>query len=109
MSAIAWNAVRDGNGITVRHQWNAQLTEKSFLAMCRQDGVKAALGAFKHTEHARKVHAFWRSHQAAWWNAEELWQQACDALRETHMFPPEAFEPPDSQVKQPHKKRRRVR
>lgn len=23
MSAIAWNAVRDGNGITVRHQWNA--------------------------------------------------------------------------------------
>ena len=37
------------------------LTEKSFLAMCRQDGVKAALGAFKHTEHARKVHAFWRT------------------------------------------------
>jgi GT2 family glycosyltransferase len=25
VSAIAWNAVRDGNGITVRHQWNAQL------------------------------------------------------------------------------------
>lgn len=25
MSAIAWNAVRDGNGITVRHQWNAQI------------------------------------------------------------------------------------
>jgi hypothetical protein len=24
VSAIAWNAVRDGNGITVRHQWNAQ-------------------------------------------------------------------------------------
>lgn len=23
MSAIVWNAVRDGNGITVRHQWNA--------------------------------------------------------------------------------------
>jgi len=23
VSAIAWNAVRDGNGITVRHQWNA--------------------------------------------------------------------------------------
>ena len=85
------------------------LTEKSFLAMCRQDGVKAALGAFKHTEHARKVHAFWRSHQAAWWKAEELWQQACDALRETHMFPREAFEPPDSQVEQPYKKRRRAR
>jgi len=24
VSDIAWNAVRDGNGITVRHQWNAQ-------------------------------------------------------------------------------------
>ena len=28
MSAIAWNAVRDGNGITVRHQWNAHLGER---------------------------------------------------------------------------------
>ena len=85
------------------------LTEKSFLAMCRQDGVKAALDAFKHTEHARKVHAYWRSHQAAWWKPEELWQEACDALRETHMFPPEAFESPDSQAEQPQKKRRRLR
>ncbi len=25
MSAIAWNAVRDGHGITVRHQWNAHI------------------------------------------------------------------------------------
>ena len=32
MSAIAWNAVRDGNGITVRHQWNAQLTEGECIA-----------------------------------------------------------------------------
>lgn len=29
MSAIAWNAVRDGNGITVRHQWNAHSSEGS--------------------------------------------------------------------------------
>lgn len=85
------------------------LVEKSFLAMCRQDGVKAALDAFKHTEHARKVHAFWRSRQATWWKPEELWRQACDALRETHMFPREAFESPDSHSEQPHKKRRHVR
>lgn len=85
------------------------LVEKSFLAMCRQDGVKAALEAFKHTEHARKVHAFWRSHQAAWWKPEELWQQACDALRDTRMFPLEAFAPPDSQAEQLQKKRRRLR
>jgi hypothetical protein len=85
------------------------LTEKSFVAMCCHYGVKAALDAFKHTEHARKVHAFWRSRQAAWWKSEELWQQACDALRDTGMFPPEAFEPSDSHSEQPHKKRRRVR
>ena len=77
------------------------LVEKSFFAMCRQDGVKAALDAFKHTEHARKVHAFWRSRQATWWQPEELWQQACDALRDTGMFPPEAFDPPNSQAEQP--------
>ncbi|MBV7457495.1 hypothetical protein KW843_23685 [Acidovorax sp. sif1233] len=85
------------------------LTEKSFLALCRQDGVKAALEAFKHTEHARKVHALWRSRQAAWWQPEELWQQACDALRDTGMFPPEAFDPPNSQAEQPQQKRRRLR
>lgn len=71
------------------------LTEKAFLAMCRQDGVKAALNAFKHTKHARKVHAFWHSRQAAWWQPESLWQQGSDALRETELFPPEAFEPWD--------------
>ena len=85
------------------------LIEKSFLAMCRQDGVKAALEAFMHTEHARKVHAFWRSHQAAWWKPEELWQQACDALRDTRMFPPDAFDSPDSQAEQSQQKRRRLR
>ena len=31
MSAIAWNAVRDGNGITVRHQWNAQNVQMARL------------------------------------------------------------------------------
>ncbi|BEP92025.1 hypothetical protein GmRootA79_04090 [Acidovorax sp. A79] len=85
------------------------LIEKAFLAMCRQDGVKAALDAFKHTEHARKVHAFWRSHQATWWKPGELWLQACDALRETRMFPPEAFESPDSHAEKQPVKRRRAR
>ena len=77
--------------------------------MCRQDGVKAALEAFKHTKHARKVHAYWRSRQAAWWKPEELWQQACHALRETRMFPPEAFESPNSQAEQQPVSRRRSR
>jgi hypothetical protein len=71
------------------------LTERAFLAMCRQDGVKAALEAFKHTKQARKVHAFWRSRQATWWTPEPLWQQACDALREVGLFPDAAFDAGD--------------
>ena len=71
------------------------LTERAFLAMCRQDGVKAALEAFKHTKQARKVHAFWRSRQATWWTPEPLWQQACDALREVGLFPHAAFDARD--------------
>jgi hypothetical protein len=67
------------------------LTERAFLAMCRQDGVKAALEAFKHTKQARKVHAFWRSRKATWWQPELLWQQACDAVRATGLFPHAAF------------------
>jgi len=43
------------------------LIKTMFLAMCRQDGVKAALAAFKHDKHARQINAYWRSHQAPWW------------------------------------------
>lgn len=70
-----------------------RLTERAFFAMCRQDGVKAALDAFKHTKQARKINAYWRSHQAEWWKPEPLWKQACDAVREIGLFPDEAFEP----------------
>lgn len=72
-----------------------RLTERAFLAMCRQDGLKAALDAFKHTKQARKVNAYWRSHQASWWKPEPMWQQACDAVREIGLFPDTAFEPWD--------------
>ena len=71
------------------------LTERAFLAMCRQDGAKAALDAFKHTTQARKVNAFWRSHQANWWKPEPMWQQACDAVRKIGLFPDSAFEAHD--------------
>lgn len=70
------------------------LIEKAFLAMCRQDGVKAALATFKRTDYARSVPKFWRSHQATWWQPEQLWEQACAALRESRIFPDSAFEPP---------------
>jgi hypothetical protein len=31
VSAIAWNSVRDEFGITVRHQWNAQIANRAAL------------------------------------------------------------------------------
>lgn len=71
------------------------LTESAFLAMCRQDGVKAALEKFKHTKQARNVHAYWRNRLAAWWQPEPLWQQACDAVKEIGLFPATAFDPRD--------------
>jgi len=46
VSGIVWNAVRDGNGITVRHQWNAHLWspyENSVLNELRQQLVSAEL------------------------------------------------------------------
>lgn len=70
------------------------LIEKAFLALCRQDGVKAAMAAFKHTEYAHSAPKFWRSHQATWWQPELMWEQACAALRESRIFPNSAFEPP---------------
>ena len=73
------------------------LIEKAFLAMCRQDGVKAALAAFKRTEYARSIPKYWRSRQATWWQPESMWEQACDALRESKIFPDAAFG-------QPHKR-----
>lgn len=82
------------------------LTEQAFLAMCRQDGVKSALAAFKHTKQARKVHAFWRSRQADWWQPEALWLQACAQLRALGIFPEEAFIAPSEPVTRPATKAR---
>lgn len=68
------------------------LIKTAFLAMCRQDGVKATLAAFKHTEHARQINAYWRSNQAPWWQPQSYWSKACDAVREIGLFPAEAFD-----------------
>ncbi|UUC91424.1 hypothetical protein [Comamonas sp. C11] len=74
------------------------LIEKAFLAICRQDGVKAALATFKRTDYARSVPKYWRSRQATWWQPERLWEQACAALRESRIFPDSAFEPPHKRI-----------
>jgi hypothetical protein len=66
--------------------------ETSFLSLCRDKGVKAALDTFKGSEHVRKVNAFWKSRQCAWWKPETMWAQACTALRETEVFPAAAFD-----------------
>ena len=69
--------------------------QESFIALCRQNGVKAALASFKNTEWARKVNAFYRSRQATWWQPEGLWAEACDGLRKLRIFPDEAFVAPN--------------
>lgn len=69
-----------------------QFTKLAFHALCRQDGAKAALAAFKHHKDARAVHAYWRKRQASWWQPEPMWQQACKALRDIGLFPDEAFD-----------------
>lgn len=68
-----------------------KFTKLAFHALCRQDGVKAALAAFKHTDRARAVNAYWRKRQASWWKPEPMWQQACVALRDIGLFPSSAF------------------
>jgi hypothetical protein len=72
-----------------------QRTEQAFLAMCRQNGVKAALAVFDGTAAAAKVKAYWKSRQAGWWRPEKLWKQGFEALRRTGIFPDSAFEPPN--------------
>ena len=68
--------------------------QESFIALCRQKGVKAALSNFEHTEWTRKVNAFYRTRKAKWWQPEGLWAEACDGLRELGLFPDEAFVEP---------------
>lgn len=69
--------------------------EKSFLALCRQNGVKDAFDTFKATQWSRKIHIYYRTRQASWWNPETMWLEACEALKESRIFPPEAFSLPD--------------
>jgi hypothetical protein len=68
--------------------------EKAFLALCRQNGVKAGLENFKRTEWIRKVNAYYRAREASWWRPEQLWQESCNAIREIGLFPDLAFEEP---------------
>ncbi|CAG9190975.1 hypothetical protein [Burkholderia vietnamiensis] len=63
----------------------------AFMSLCRDRGVKAALDHFKGTPDVWKVNAFWRSHRANWWKPELMMEQACDALRDSGIFPIEAF------------------
>ena len=52
VSAIAWNAVRDGDGITVRHQWNAQ-SENATSLFADHEGAINKQGAFMNAEEFR--------------------------------------------------------
>lgn len=78
-------------------QHGAELPEwlhASFQALCEQRGVKAALANFKRTPYSAAVREFWESRQPSWWEPESMWEEACDALRKTGLFPDRAFVKP---------------
>lgn len=88
-----------------------RLTEQAFLAMCRQNGVKAALSAFDGKSAAAKVRAYWMSRQAKWWQPDDLWMRGFDALRRSGIFPESAFVPPNrrDQEREPNEVKRPVK
>lgn len=66
--------------------------ERSFYAMCWQQGVKVALSSFKHSEYARFINSYWQNRQVSWWTPDSMWLQACDTLRNSGLFADEAFD-----------------
>ncbi|WP_423392478.1 hypothetical protein [Burkholderia sp. LMG 21824] len=73
----------------------SELDRTAFLSMCRHIGVKAALALYKRERPDIPVRAFWEAKRAGWWNPEALWINACDALRESGIFPECAFSKPE--------------
>ena len=64
-----------------------------FLTFCRQKGVKAGLRDLPPNLR-KKVNAYWKVRQAPWWNPDPMWAQACKVLRDSGLFPLEAFDLP---------------
>ena len=54
----------------------------------------AGFQGFQHTEYARSIPKYWRSHQATWWKPEKLWVQAFEVLKESGIFCSIAFASP---------------
>lgn len=69
----------------------SSLVYTAFASMCRDQGVKAALAAFKSTKHSQTVSALWLSRDSAWWKPELVWSQVDAAVRGTELFPHSAF------------------
>ena len=69
--------------------------EKAFLAIWRQNGSKDAFDYAKSTGYYRQIRKYWRSRTASWWKPETMWSDACEALKESGIFPADAFSLPD--------------
>ena len=69
--------------------------KKGFLAVWRQNGSKDAFDFARDTDHYRQIRKYCRSTAAPWWKPETMWLEACEALKESRIFPPEAFSLPD--------------
>jgi hypothetical protein len=78
----------------------------ALIAMCRHDGTKAALALYARERPDVQARKFWNSIQADWWNPASAWTSACMSLRESGIFPPEAFDQPadDMDVRPTRKK-----
>lgn len=73
----------------------SELDRAAFLSMCRHIGVKASLALYKRERPDVSVRKFWEAKRAGWWKPEALWINACDALRESGIFPECAFSKPE--------------
>lgn len=89
----------------------SEFDRTAFLAMCRHDGVRAALAMYERERPDVPVRQFWKSKRADWWNPESAWSDACNALRQSGIFPDCAFQQPtvhNLALASPEKKSRRL-
>jgi hypothetical protein len=78
--------------------------ERACISIYRDQGEKAVLETFAGSKYLPLIRRWLREGSATWWQPELLWEQAVTALRESRIFPPEAFLPPEQRREPKHQK-----
>ncbi|WP_156125920.1 hypothetical protein [Paraburkholderia kururiensis] len=73
----------------------SEFDKLAFLALCRQCGVSAAIDLYARERAEVPVREYWKSQRAGWWKPESMWNDACNALRNSGIFPQSAFSQPE--------------